>query len=242
MGATGRWRHKTTVCSASSIDGLPFLDIFGNMKTAFAILLSFIISQAPVLAIHGGYTLGGAQSVTGTYAGVLIPITDTVINSTVTTGTTTTSGSTSTVTGFGTNTLGLFTLSIPDVGVGAGQILIFASGQNLSGSIQALPDPSNPGSIIGIIQATGVIEGSASTVNFAFLFVDLTGEAGGEIQAAVEASNNSNSPTGAIITGTAGVTFSTIDAFGALTPVEQATYDVEGLQQTTSAPASSGTL
>ena len=133
----------------------------------------------------------------------------------------------------------MFTLSVPDQGVGTGQIVIFSSGQNFSGSIQALPDPANSGGIVGLFQASGVVSASVSGTTILVFF---TGEAAGGLSATVEQSASSNSPTGVILTGSAGATFSTFDNFGGLTPVEQVTYDVEGLQQSTAASASSSTL
>ncbi len=114
------------------------LDNLGFMKTILAILLGFIVSEAPVLAIHGGYTLGSAQSAIGTYAGVLVPVSDINLS-----GTTAVTGTTGAVAGgFGSNSLGIFTLSIPSSGIGGGQVLIFSSAQGMSGTITALPDPN----------------------------------------------------------------------------------------------------
>jgi hypothetical protein len=201
------------------------------MKTLLAILLSFIISEAPVLAIHGGYTLGGSGSVVGTYAGVMIPTQINPLGTVVTSGTT--------IAGFGTNSLGLFTLSIPSTGVGTGSVLIFASGQNMLGNIQAVPDPESDTGIIGVIQATGEITGGASTNDFAFLFVYLTGEGAGGLTASVVQANAGSSPTGTNLTGTAGMTFSVFvtDTNGNtnIEPSESVAYQVEGYQQSTAA-------
>ena len=208
------------------------------MKTLLAILLSFIVSEAPVLAIHGGYTLGGTESVTGTYAGVLIPTS----SETLTTGTNQTN--------FGSNSLGLFTLSVPDAGVGSGSVVIFSGADQATGSVQALPDPATPGNIIGILTATAY----ATVLNY----IDVAGNyateqvivatANGALETSVGASSVSNSPTGVNLSGTADVTFATESNndfffFGSnLQPSENVTYAVEGFQQSSSAAESSGTF
>jgi hypothetical protein len=236
-------RQETAVCSHLNIDGHPFPVNFRIMKTLLAILLSFIISEAPVLAIHGGYSLGSSQSAVGTYAGVLIPTNDVILS-----GTTAVSGSTGAVAGgFGTNSLGLFTLSIPDVGLGSGTVLIFSSAQGMTGTIQAVADPTNPGGVIGVIEATGQVATFSASDNFGdnFSFNQVTGNAAGYLQASVNQALFSASPTGVNISGTSVVTFSvaTTDSNAVTTfqASEEVTYLVDGFQQSTVATATSGT-
>lgn len=209
------------------------------MKTLLAILLSFIISEAPVLAIHGGYTLGGAQTVTGTYAGVLIPTSDTLL----------TTGSNA-ATGFGSDALGLFTLSIPTTGLGSGTVVLFSGQQQLFGSIQAIPDPnSTTGGIVGVITATGQITTSSFTDVFfgdTGSFTQVTGEASGGLTATATQSTNTISPTGVNINGTANMNVDTTvtgtDGTTSLVPTESIVFAVDGFQQSAVASAStSGT-
>jgi hypothetical protein len=204
------------------------------MKTLLAILLSFLVSEAPVLAIHGGYTLGGATSVFGTYAGVMIPISDTSL----------VSGTSSTA--FGTNSLGLFTLGIPNSGIGSGQVFIFSAGQQLAGTIQALPDPASTAGIVGVINATGSITFLTETTTTGSLTEGLiTGEASGGLTATVSTSTVSYSTAGINITGTCNLTVTTetttptvTDAAGVTTggdaefiPTEAIVFAVDGFQQ-----------
>jgi hypothetical protein len=208
------------------------------MKTLLAILLSFIVSEAPVLAIHGGYTLGGAATAIGTYAGVLIPVSDTVL----TTGTSTSD--------FGSNALGLFTLSVPAAGLGSGTVYIFSGAQQLVGTLQGLPDPDNVGGIVGIITATGQI--AVDTVNdniFGFgvaqTETQVTGQASGAFSAAVSSATVSESPTGVNLDGTANVTIQTTTTGSngntVFIPTDQIVFEVDGFQQSPTATASTTT-
>jgi len=188
------------------------------MKTPLAILLSFVMTEAPVLAIHGGYTLGGSIQLMGTYAGVLVPTSDTLLQ--------TGSGSQQVATGLGSNALGLFTLGLPQTGIGGGTVYLFSQAQQLTGSIQALPDPQNQGTIIGILTATGQV----TTASFSNIFFgnatqsQITGDASGGITAAVSEGT---------VTGTANVTISTTgtSTTNTLTPSESIVFAVEGFLQ-----------
>jgi hypothetical protein len=206
------------------------------MKTLLAILLSFIVTEAPVLAIHGGYTLGGAASVMGTYAGVFVPTQDTIL----------TTGSNNP--DFGSNSLGLFTLGIPDTGLGTGEVYLFASGQQLVGTIQGLANPDANAGIVGVIQATGQITtASAQDTLFGFNQVQnqITGQASGGMNATVTESTQSVSTAGINISGTANITITSSTTSATVTdingnttggvtqyiPTEAITYAVEGYQQ-----------
>jgi hypothetical protein len=201
------------------------------MKTLLAILLSFIVTEAPVLAIHGGYTLGGASSATGTYAGVLIP---------------TSSVSNGAAINFGSNSLGLFTLNIPSTGVGNGSVVIFSGAVQTVGTIDALPDPNNVGGIIGVLQAQDletVFSDTGILGIFGVTQQQIVAEASGSLTASTSNNAISNSPTGVNLSGTSVVTFSTPNATtGILTATEQVTFAVEGFQQSSTSTATSGTF
>jgi hypothetical protein len=194
------------------------------MKTLLAILLSFIVTEAPVLAIHGGYSLGAAGSVVGTYAGVLVPTQDTIL------------ATGSNAADFGTNSLGLFTLSVPTTGIGTGTVYLFSEGEQLTGPIQCLPDPTNTYGIVGVISATG--EAAVETFQDNLFGLNetlstITATASGGFSATTVQSAVSDSPTGINISGTANVTVTT-NTNGILTPTDQITFDVLGFQQSSS--------
>jgi len=193
------------------------------MKTLLAILLSFIVSEAPVLAIHGGYSLTSSGSVVGEYAGALVPIQDTLL------------ATGSNEADFGANSLGLFTITIPQTGLGTGTVYLFSNGQQMTGPIQAIPDPTNTSGIIGVISATGQISASANQNDFGFIFnttfVQVTGQAGGGFEAIATESNVSDSPTGVNLSGTAHLTVQTTSSNGLLTPTDAITFELFGFQQ-----------
>jgi hypothetical protein len=210
------------------------------MKTLLAILMSFIITEAPVLAIHGGYSLGGVGDTSGTYAGVLIPTSDVVISG---------SGG---VTTAGSDNLGLFTLNVPTTGVGTGNLLIFSSGRTFTGTITAIPDPSNANGIIGLITATfaftfEVITTAVSngTVVQTVSPVNTTATAQGGFSATTETTTaTTQSPTGVLLSGetTLEIDQGAVTADGAPIITEVASFDIEGFQQSSSATAGSETF
>jgi hypothetical protein len=216
-------------------------------KTLLAIVLSFVISEAPVLAIHGGYELGGAAGTVGTYAGVMIPTAVQYYSGGVAESSTTTTVSTS----FGLNSLGLFTFDVPSVGYGAGVIIIFATDQEEGGTITTLPDPANSAGIYGLIAATGSV--ATATYSdpgapiFNETFSQISGQASGELYVTTTNNLNSASVNGINIGGTANVVFSTAETdattglIGGFVESEEVSYYVDGFQQSQAAVASSGT-
>ena len=180
------------------------------MKFLLAVLLSFIMTEAPVLAIHGGYTLGGSASLTGTYAGVLIP--ESVSGSLVS---------------FGSNSLGLFTLSIPTVGLGTGAAIIFATGRTFAGTIQALPDPASGGN--GIL---GVLTAELTDLTTSGTFIDLDYAAEGSFDATTVADADSVGSNGIDLTGSSLVQI-TPDVTASNSTTEQVTFLIDGFLQST---------
>ncbi len=185
------------------------------MKTILTLLLSFIVSAAPCLAMHG-YTLGGTQGVTGAYGGVLIP---TAVSAPDAGGPTT---------DFGANAIGLFTLSVPYGAIGAGQVYIYSPAGAMNGTILALPDPNTAGGIIGIVTAAGEVYINAPAVQ-------VTAEAEGNLTATVNDSGDYNSSGATNLAGAAylniaaGVTGR--DGVTNMIPTESITFAIEGFQQ-----------
>lgn len=200
------------------------------MKTLLAILLSFIVCEAPVLAIHGGYTLGGGLSVIGTYAGVMIPTEDTPL----------VSATTGLSSGFGTNSLGLFELSMPTDGLGTGGVALFSGNQQMEGTIVASQNPDSAAALIGVINVTGEVQ--TASFNGGIFFgqasvTQITGNAGGALSASVVA-GGVDSPTGTNLTGTANlvVDVAETDTNGntVLIPTDNIIFQVDGFQQSVS--------
>jgi hypothetical protein len=213
------------------------------MKTLLAILLSFIVTEAPVLAIHGGYTLGGVGNTAGTYAGVFVPTSDVI-----TTGTSSGILSSSS----GSNNLGLFTLNIPTTGVGTGNVLLFSSGRTFTGTIDAIPDPANANGIRGLITATfnftfNVVTTSVSngTVVQTVSPVNVTATALGAFTATtVTTSATTQSPTGVLLSGatTLQIDQGAVSDDGSPVITETAAFDIEGYQQSSSSTTGAETF
>jgi hypothetical protein len=208
------------------------------MKFLLATLLSFIMMEAPVLALHGGYSLGASTDVGGQYAGVLIPTSDTLL--------------VASATDFGSNALGLFTLSIPNedtTGLGSGSAVIFSNGQTFTGAIQAVPDPdSNTGGIIGILNATFNYTFTETEVDAAgdlsTVSSSVTASAQGSFDASVEDNTNAPGGLGVSLDGTSEVSVNQGFVSGSTgTPIisEQITFAIEGFQQSSVASTTSGT-
>jgi len=209
------------------------------MKFLLAILLSFIMTEAPVLAIHGGYSLNSAISLVGTYAGVMVPTADNILSASAT--------------DFGTNSLGLFTLSLPSSGLGSGSVIIFSNGRTFTGDIHALanPDPGANAGIIGILTASFNYNlsipstGTDGAVTVSTISVTANAQGSFDVQAVQDA--NSVGSLGVNVDGTSQINVDQGFVSGSNgTPivVEQVTFAIEGFQQSqvpTASLLSSGT-
>jgi hypothetical protein len=102
------------------------------MKKLLPLLLCYVFLTAQGLALSGGPVFGGGGSNTattvGTYAGVLVPEDDQSLNPGV---------SASTL----QNSLGVFTVGVPQVDVASGAFVYFQSGQTYVGAIVGVADP-----------------------------------------------------------------------------------------------------
>lgn len=201
------------------------------MKLLLAILLSFIITEAPVLARYEYTIPGNAQSLSGVYAGILIPIEDTLLIPTAT--------------DFGSNSLGLFTLALPTIGLGAGNVVVFSNGNTFSGTLQALinPDAKNPG-ITGVLNATYsyTLSTIVTTSSGASVVTQgVTAGVQGSFDAAAVYDANSVGNNGLDLSGTSQVNIT--NGFvqnGNFIITEQITFAIDGYEQSTDA-SSAGT-
>lgn len=101
--------------------------------------MCLVLTMAQGFAISGG-PFGGSTmvDVRGTYAGVFVPIVDPTI-------------------GLPDNSLALFTLVVPRVGLASGTAAIFRQGFFYTGTIQGSADPDSA-------KVTGIIQGTFSDV------------------------------------------------------------------------------
>jgi hypothetical protein len=106
------------------------------MNKVLSLLLAFVFLQTQSWALSGGpvFTSGavGQTSLIGVYAGALIPSGDESSDG-------------------GTNGLGLFTLSVPEAGLGSGDFVYFSEGRTFTGTITGVADPDK-GTLKGLLK------------------------------------------------------------------------------------------
>lgn len=174
-----------------------------RMKIILASLMCLVLGASECFAIKGGPVYGGSGSLVGTYAGVLQPG-DAVFNS-----------------------LGIFTISVPQSGLASGVFIIFQEGLLLSGSMQAVADGTTK-KITGLLHAEAtraeIIDG---TVN-----IRIVGIADGQM--IVNVSSNVSSTSGRRLSGTAVVD---VHDQPAPRPDTHQTYQISGFQQSATPPS-----
>jgi hypothetical protein len=157
------------------------------MNQLLSLLLAYVFLQSQCWALSGGPVFSGSQqSLVGTYAGALLP-SDGGLDDTASTGTGTTTGTT-TGASASANGLGLFTLSVPQTGLGTGDFVYFSEGRTFTGTITGLADPER-NQLIGLLKGQfDVITGSTNINDNFFGNASLVssqpgGFANGQIQA-----------------------------------------------------------
>src|SRR2546429_773495 len=190
------------------------------MKALLGCLMCLVLTLSQVFAISGGpFSGGGRVAVTGTYAGVLVPTVDPTI-------------------GLADNSLALFTMKIPQTGLGSGTSAVFRNGFFYPGTIDASADPDRA-QITGIVRASfevnGVVLFSGSRSITAIYYAS-----GSFANAKVKASNSSSFSSGSVrLAGTASLTYTNVKTDGSAPdpngdsggPVH---YSIQGFKQSNS--------
>lgn len=161
------------------------------MKILFASLMCLVLCTAECFALKGGPPYPVGSSVNGTYAGVLEPRFDPTDP-------------------FSSNSLGIFSLSVPSTGLASGGFVMFVRGTVFKGTIQGLGDPTR-GTIRGILDA------SLSQLTSQIIFSDpffgsftsststVTARAQGNLNARVFSSNSGTVTSATLLKGTANI-------------------------------------
>lgn len=180
------------------------------MKILLVCLMCIVLTASECFAIDGGPVYGKAQvKTTGVYAGVMTP--DPTQSP-------------------GSNSFGLFSLTIPKTGLGTGPLIIFEQGQTYVGTAQGTADPDSAkltallyGSFPYIIS---VPSGTDSMGNPTFTTATVIAVASGPLKGRVKANQNFSTASARII-GTADVEFSlTVN-----NPFDEVIYNVRGFKQ-----------
>ena len=180
------------------------------MKILLAALMCLVLTTAECFALKGGPPYPpGPTSATGTYAGVLIP-----------------------QLGQSANSLAIFSLTLPNTGIGAGTLVIFNVGQIYSGTLQGIGDPRG-GTVNGLINATfpyltTVQSGVDDMGRPVFTTVTVVATAAGRMEGMIRTGRSTFGTTASTrITGTADVQFSlTVN-----NPFDEIIYDIVGFKQ-----------
>ena len=165
------------------------------MNRVLSLLVAFAIFETQAWATSGGPVYpGGGTTLTGTYAGVLVP--DVPQTGTSLSGQPLPSNITS---------IGLFSIGVPTVGIASGALIFFVNGDSYSGTISGIADPDK-GTFVGLIDATSnffLFDPNFPTIPFSIF-------AAGNIEAEILDKSNTSPPApGAVrIEGTAVVNVS----------------------------------
>ena len=208
------------------------------MKQVLSLLLAFVFLQTQTWAIGGGpQGTGGGATVVGTYAGVLIPVSQTR----------------PLVVGVQSSaSIGLFVVSVPATGVAKGAAVAFVDGIAFIGDMTAIADPRKQ-TLVGVVE--GVSNFDVITLvpvpdpNGGVTFVEIVTKifAQGGINAKFESSGGGIDP----LTGSAGGNrrlsgnatldlFADLNANGTPNIYNTVKFRVDGFQQ--SATASAATI
>jgi hypothetical protein len=158
------------------------------MKILLACLMCLVLGASECFAIDGGPFGGGSQvTVTGTYAGVFVPVIVTL------------SPGPPPVTAPPDNSLALFTMTIPKQGLASGTVAIFRNGKAYPGTMTASADPDSAqiSGVISAIHSQSVTSSDGSTT-VTFVFDDL---ANGILKAKIVANTTTTSTASARIRG-----------------------------------------
>lgn len=108
------------------------------MKIVLSLLMTFVLLQSQSWALSGGPDFGTDNTglTLGTFAGVMLPVSNT--------GTTTVGTTTTNVSSFDAgNSLGVFSIGIPQIGLASGVFVYFSSGATYTGTIVGEADPDS---------------------------------------------------------------------------------------------------
>jgi hypothetical protein len=202
------------------------------MKRVLSFLLMIVFLQMQVTTVfakHGGPDFGGSGGgidTVGTYAGTLVPVTSTTNSSN---------------TSF-SNSIGLFSLGVPDIGVADGACVVFIDGSAYDGTITGVVDPIS-GKLNGIVDTAStfvLVDPANPTINYRVF-------ASGNIEATIRETASFSATSTAVtisfattrVKGTAALDVSSsVDANGAAIVTNSVSYIVDGFKQSSNVAAS----
>jgi hypothetical protein len=197
------------------------------VKALFAALLCFVFTASQTFALKGGPPYPPGGNLTGTFAGVLQGAFDP-----------TNPGS--------SNSIGVYSLGVPQTGNATGPFVMFARGRVFSGTITATADPTKA-SIQGVLNATfnfnvsTVVTDSDGTSHIDT--IPVTATANGPLNSTVSAAKSNNLTTSStIMRGSAVLNIAQghVAANGDPVIVDILSLTVSGYKQSNTAPTGTG--
>jgi hypothetical protein len=149
------------------------------MQRVLSLLVAYVFLQTQVWALSGGPVFAGAQqSLTGTYAGVIIPSLE---------GAESLDADVDPATLFGANSLGVFTIGVPNIGLAEGAVVLFFEGSFFTGGLIGVADPDKR-KLFGVAQLIRIF--AASSDGDGGLSVAFDARADGSFQADIKVENS----------------------------------------------------
>jgi hypothetical protein len=199
------------------------------MKNALSLLVAYTFLQSQMWALTGGPNFGGngtSVNVVGTFSGVLLPEFQVGIN---------------VDTSEGANSIGIFSVGVPQVGIATGTFAFFGNAQAYNGTITGVADPDK-GTLKAILDAPTTLRvGSATTTTGGTASATFEGQAIGKMEADIIPSETLFSPTESRLEGSAHLDVFEGDFNADLSVKVASTFDfvVDGFKQSTNVSASS---
>ena len=197
------------------------------MKALLGVLLCYVFTMTQSFAVSGGPWGRNSVTVTGTYAGVFLPVSHSPACVNPITGEPVFCLGQPT----GLNSIGLFSLQVSTTGIGTGPVVIFTFGQTYTGTFQGVADPDSS-ALRGLINATfpyvhTVQTSTDSNGNPVFTTETVLAVASGQVKGKVNSNTNTQSTAGARLRGQADVSFSlTVN-----NPFDDIIYKMSGFKQ-----------
>jgi len=195
------------------------------MKKVLSLLVAYVFFQTQSWALVGGPVYpGGNLSLIGTYAGVLIP--DSPQTGTSLSG----KALAPTVT-----SIGLFTLSVPSLGLASGTTVFFVNGDPYTGTISGVADPDKS-TLVGIVKTTSDFFFTDTAFPGQQFFIFATGNIQADIFSNSTVQTGGQTSTSTRILGT-----STVSVSGGGPGYDGAfTYIVDGFKQDSTSSTATG--
>ena len=172
------------------------------MKILLACLMCLVLTAAECFALKGGPPYPVGTNIVGTYAGVLIGA---------------------------SNTLGIFSLGIPQTGLAGGSVALFTGERTFVGSIQGVGDPRNA-TLRATLQAIPVVTSGGTTVT------TLNFHADGSLNARIRSARSAFVLiANTRLEGTSSIT--TTDRNTSPPTISVAAFVVDGFKQSNAAPS-----